>query len=82
MMEQLAAFAAAAAARLARRVNRRSPQSDDAEKAAALTELGRCREQIERIDNSIISLLAERLAPENGQRAQANRGPADPRSDA
>ena len=36
--------------------------SDDAEKAAALTELARCREQIERIDNSIISLLAERLA--------------------
>ena len=35
--------------------------SDDAEKAAALTELARCREQIERIDNSIISLLAERL---------------------
>jgi chorismate mutase len=36
--------------------------SDDAEKAAALTELAHCREQIERIDNSIISLLAERLA--------------------
>jgi chorismate mutase len=35
--------------------------SDDAEKAAALTELARCREQIERIDNSIISLLGERL---------------------
>ena len=36
--------------------------SDDAEKAAALTELARCREEIERIDTTIISLLAERLA--------------------
>jgi chorismate mutase len=36
--------------------------SDDASKAAALTELARCREEIERIDMSIISLLAERLA--------------------
>jgi len=36
--------------------------SEEPENAAALTELTRCREQIERIDNSIISLLAERLA--------------------
>jgi len=35
--------------------------SDAKEKDAALNELTRCREQIERIDNEIISLLAERL---------------------
>ena len=36
--------------------------SEDAEKAAAVEELTRCRGEIERIDNEIISLLAERLA--------------------
>ena len=35
--------------------------SDD-EKSAALADLARCRDEIERIDNAIISLLAERLA--------------------
>lgn len=35
--------------------------SDDAEKLTALGELARCRAEIERIDNEIISLLAERL---------------------
>jgi chorismate mutase len=34
----------------------------DGAKEAALAELTHCREQIERIDNEIISLLAERLA--------------------
>ena len=34
----------------------------DAESNVELEELARCREQIERIDNQIISLLAERLA--------------------
>jgi chorismate mutase len=34
----------------------------DAENPVELEELARCREQIERIDNQIISLLAERLA--------------------
>jgi chorismate mutase len=34
----------------------------DAENTVELEELARCREQIERIDNQIISLLAERLA--------------------
>ena len=36
--------------------------SDAADNSAALAELGRCRDEIERIDNEIISLLAERLA--------------------
>jgi chorismate mutase len=36
--------------------------SGHAGKEAALAELTVCREQIERIDNDIISLLAERLA--------------------
>jgi chorismate mutase len=36
--------------------------NEDAEKAAALEELARCRSEIERIDNEIIGLLAERLA--------------------
>ena len=35
--------------------------SDEAEKSAALNELALCRSEIERIDNEIISLLAERL---------------------
>ena len=35
--------------------------SDEAEKSAALSELAVCRNEIERIDNEIISLLAERL---------------------
>ena len=34
----------------------------DPESNVELEELARCREQIERIDNQIISLLAERLA--------------------
>lgn len=36
--------------------------SEDSTNSDALTELAQCREQIERIDNNIISLLAERLA--------------------
>jgi chorismate mutase len=36
--------------------------SDDAEKLAALGELSLCRAEIERIDNEIIALLANRLA--------------------
>src|SRR5512144_3074843 len=36
--------------------------SDDAEKLTALGELARCRAEIERIDNDIITLLAQRLA--------------------
>ena len=35
--------------------------SQPAESADALDELARCREEIERIDNEIISLLARRL---------------------
>ena len=35
---------------------------DNSETSAALNELARCRGEIERIDNEIISLLAERLA--------------------
>jgi len=35
--------------------------SDDADKAAALSELAGCRAEIERIDNDIIALLAKRL---------------------
>lgn len=35
--------------------------SDDADKLTALGELARCRAEIERIDNEIISLLAQRL---------------------
>jgi len=36
--------------------------TEDSGNAAVLAELARCREEIERIDNSIISLLAERLS--------------------
>ena len=36
--------------------------SDDAEKLTALGELARFRAEIERIDNDIITLLAQRLA--------------------
>lgn len=35
--------------------------SEDNDKEEALAELARCRGEIERIDNEIISLLAERL---------------------
>jgi chorismate mutase len=35
--------------------------TDDAAKSDAVIELARCREAIERIDNQIIALLAERL---------------------
>ena len=36
--------------------------SDSADKHDALDELARCRDEIERIDNEVISLLAQRLA--------------------
>ena len=36
--------------------------SGENDKSPALDELARCRSEIERIDNEIISLLAERLA--------------------
>jgi len=36
--------------------------TEDSGNAAVLAELARCREEIEHIDNSIISLLAERLS--------------------
>jgi chorismate mutase len=36
--------------------------SADGEAPAAVAELARCRDEIERIDNQIIGLLAERLA--------------------
>jgi chorismate mutase len=41
---------------------RSDEKSDNSETSAALNELARCRGEIERIDNEIISLLAERLA--------------------
>jgi chorismate mutase len=36
--------------------------TDDADKADAVAELARCRDDIERIDRQLIALLAERLA--------------------
>lgn len=36
--------------------------TDDADKAQAIAELARCRDDIERIDRQIIALLAERLS--------------------
>jgi chorismate mutase len=36
--------------------------SSDAEGSEATAELARCRDEIERIDNQIVALLAERLA--------------------
>jgi monofunctional chorismate mutase len=41
----------------------------EAAKSAALTELARCRAEIERIDNAIVALLAERM--EIGKRTGA-----------
>lgn len=37
-------------------------ESSDKERADAMAELGRCREEIERIDKEIIDLLARRLS--------------------
>ncbi|HEY5060102.1 MAG TPA: chorismate mutase [Gemmatimonadaceae bacterium] len=43
--------------------------TDEAAKSAALTELAGCRAEIERIDNAIVALLAERM--EIGKRTGA-----------